>query len=77
MVDILIRNVDETTARRLLKEKAKAKGISVNEAVREALVAHVKPDKTEARARVDRIRAKIGKVGGDATTDIRKDRDNR
>ena len=29
MVDILVRNVDEETARRL-KEKAKAKGTSVN-----------------------------------------------
>lgn len=39
MVDILIRDVDEHTARRL-KEKAKAKDVSLNEAAREALAAY-------------------------------------
>jgi len=76
MVDILVRNVDERTARRL-KEKAKAKGASLNETAREALTAFVKPSKEEAWAAVDRIRAKIGKVSGDSTADIREDRDNR
>jgi len=36
MVDILVRNVDEDIARRL-KEKAKAKGASVNETARQAI----------------------------------------
>lgn len=76
MVDILVRNVDEATARRL-KEKAAAKGKSVNETAREALAAYVMPDKAEAWAAIDRIRAKIGKVPGDATQDIREDRDSR
>jgi plasmid stability protein len=76
MVDILVRNIDEATAKRL-KEKAKAKGASVNETAREALAAYVKPDKAEAWAEIDRIRAKIGKVSGDSTADIRKDRDSR
>jgi plasmid stability protein len=76
MVDILVRNVDEATAKRL-KEKAKAKGTSVNETARAALDAYVKPDKAEAWARVDAIRKKIGKVSGDSTADIRKDRDTR
>ena len=40
MVDILIRDVDKNTARRL-KEKAKAKGVSLSEAAREALAAYV------------------------------------
>ena len=76
MVDILVRNVDEATAKRL-KEKAKANGASVNETAREALAAYVKPDRAELWAEADRIRAKIGKVSGDSTADIRKDRDSR
>jgi plasmid stability protein len=75
MVDILVRNVDEAIARRL-KEKATAKGTSVNETAREAFAAYVKPDKAEAWAEIDRIRARIGKVSGDSTADIREDRDN-
>ena len=75
MVDILVRNVDKDIARRL-KEKAAAKGTSLSETAREALAAYVKPSKAEAWAEVDRIRAKIGKVSGDSTADIREDRDN-
>lgn len=76
MVDILVRNIDEDTARRL-KEKAKAKGTSLNETAREALKAAVKPSKEEAWAAIDAIRRKIGKVSGDSTKDIREDRDNK
>jgi plasmid stability protein len=76
MVDILVRNVGDETARRL-KKKAAAKGTSVNETARAALAAYVKPDETEVWARVDAIRKKIGRVSGDSTADIRKDRDSR
>ena len=76
MVDILVRNVDKETARRL-KEKAAAKGTSVNETARDALAAYVKPDKAEAWAEIDRIRARIGKVSGDSTKIIRAWRDNK
>jgi plasmid stability protein len=76
MVDILVRNVDEDTARRL-KEKAAAKGTSVNETAREALAAYVKPDKAELWAKADAIRKKIGKVSGDSTDIIREWRDNK
>ncbi len=75
MVDILVRNVDEETARRL-KEKAKAKGISVSDTVRDMIKAGVKPSKEEAWAAADAIRKKIGKVSGDSTQLIREDRDN-
>jgi plasmid stability protein len=75
MVDILIRNVDQDTARRL-KAKAAVKGASLSETARDALAAYVKPDKAEAWAEIDRIRKKIGKVSGDSTADIRADRDN-
>ena len=76
MVDILVRNVDEETARRL-KEKAKAKGTPVSETAREAIAAYVKPSKEEAWPETDPIRAKIGKISGDSTKDIRECRDNK
>jgi plasmid stability protein len=76
MVDILVRNVDKDTARRL-KDKAAAKGASLSETAREALAAYVKPDKTEVWAKVDDIRKRIGKVSGNSTADIREDRDRR
>lgn len=76
MVDILVRDVDAETARRL-KEKAKAKGASVSDTAREALRAAVKPSKEEAWAAADAIRKKIGKVSGDSTQIIREWRDNK
>lgn len=76
MVDILVRNVDKETAKRL-KEKAAAKGTSLSETAREALAAYVKPDKAELWAKADAIRKKIGKVSGDSTQIIREWRDNR
>jgi len=76
MVDILVRNVDDETARRL-KEKAKANGASVNETAREALAAYVNTDKSELWAKADVLRKKIGKVSGDSTQIIREWRDNK
>jgi plasmid stability protein len=76
VVDILVRNVDKETAARL-KARAKAAGKSISETAREALSIYVKPSNEEAWAAVDRIRAKIGKVSGDSTADIREDRDSR
>ena len=75
VVDILVRNVDQAIADRL-KAKARAEGKSVNELAREALTAAAKPTKEEAWAEIDRIRAKIGKVSGVSTADIREWRDN-
>jgi len=76
VVDILVRNVSDVTAR-LLKEMAAAKGVSLNETARAALDAYVKIDKADIWAEADRIRAKIGKVTGDSTADIREWRDNK
>lgn len=75
MVDILVRNVDAETARRL-KEKAKAKGTSLSETAREALATYAKANKDEAWAAVDAIRERIGPIKGDSVQDIRADRDN-
>jgi plasmid stability protein len=80
MVDILVRNVDGDTAKRL-KSKAKAAGKSLNELAREALDNAAKPTKEEAWAEADRIRAKIrarlGRDVADSTPGIREDRDTR
>lgn len=76
MVDILIRNVDDETAR-LLKAKAKAKGASVSETALDFIKQSVKPTKKDAWAEADRIRARIGNVSGDSTQLIREDRDNK
>ena len=75
MVDILVRNVDRDVARRL-KEKATAKGTSLNETAREALTTFVKPDKSELWVEAAHLRKKIGKVTGNSTQLIREDRDN-
>jgi plasmid stability protein len=75
MVDILVRNVDDDTARRL-KEKAKAEGKSVSEIAREALAAAAKPSREELWAEADALRKSIGKVSGDSTDIIREWRDN-
>jgi plasmid stability protein len=75
MVDILVRNVDEATARRL-KEKAATKGASISDTAREALTAFVKPDKTELWDKAKRLRQEIGTVSGDSTDIIRQWRDN-
>lgn len=75
MVDILVRNVDEETARRL-KEKAKEKGASVSDTVRDMIKAGVRPSKEKAWAAIDAFREKIGPIKGDSVKDIREDRDN-
>lgn len=76
MVDILVRNVDKETAKRL-KAKAAAKGASLSETAREVLTAYVNQDKSALWAEADRIRAAIGKVTGDSTDIIREWRDNK
>jgi plasmid stability protein len=80
MVDILVRNVADETAKRL-KSKAKAAGTSLNELAREALDNAAKPTKQEAWAEADRIRTKIrtrlGRDLPDSTPGIREDRDTR
>jgi plasmid stability protein len=78
--DLLIRKVPAAT-KAALKKKAKAAGKSMNDFVRETLVAAAKPSKKKAWAEADLIRAKIlARVGHDlpdSTADIRQDRDNR
>jgi antitoxin FitA len=75
MVDILVRNVDEETARRL-KERAAAQGASLNDISKEAFRAYVKPSRAEVLAEIDRIRAMTPHRLSDSTPLIREDRDN-
>ena len=75
MVDILIRNVDDETAR-LLKTQAKAKGASVSETALDIIKANVKPSKEKAWAALEAFRKRTGPISGDSTKDIREDRDN-
>lgn len=75
MVDILVRNVDDDTARRL-KEKAKAKGASLSDTAREALTKFVQPSRQELVKELDRIRSMSPYSDVDSTDLIREDRDN-
>lgn len=75
MVDILVRNLDKDIARRL-KEKAKAKGASVNETAREAIINFVKPTRQQLIDEARRIRAMSAYSDVDSTALIREDRDN-
>ena len=75
MADILIRNLDDDIARRL-KEKAKTKGVSVNETAREALAAYLKPGREELVKELDRIRGMSPYSDVNSTDLIREDRDN-
>lgn len=71
MVDILVRDVDETTAAQL-KKKAKAAGKSLSAIAREALRAHVKPNKEEVWAEIDGFRERIKPMKGSSVAVIRQ-----
>lgn len=75
MPDLLVRDIDPDLYDRLRKA-ADAQGKSLAQTARELLAEKLKPSKAEAWAEIDRIRARIGKVPGDSTADIREDRDN-
>jgi plasmid stability protein len=76
MVDILVRDVDDDTARRL-KEKAAEKGASLSETAREALTAYVTPSRQHLIQEARRIRAMSPYSDVDSTALIREDRDSR
>ena len=79
MSDFLVRKIPDA-AKAALKRKAKAAGKSMNDFVRDGLIAMAKPSKEEIWAEADRLREKIRKRVGrdlsDSTADIRADRDN-
>jgi plasmid stability protein len=75
MPDLRIRNIDTTTYERM-KIIARTQRKSLVQLAREALAEKFRPSREEAWAEADRLRAKIGKVSGDSTADIRAWRDN-
>jgi hypothetical protein len=79
MVDILVRGVDEETAR-WLKSIAAAEKVSLNEVTRQALEEKARAAKARRDAfwaEVDALREEIGPMPDNAVDLIREDRDSR
>jgi plasmid stability protein len=76
MGEILVRNLDDSVIERL-KARALKAGKSLEQSVREILVAAAKPSREEILAEMDRLREEAGPVTLDATDLIREDRDSR
>jgi len=71
---ILIRNVDDEVLRRL-RERAAARGTSLEEEARRALTAEAGLARAPALERLAAVRARIGRVAGpDSLSDLRADR---
>ena len=74
MGKILIRNLDDAVLDEL-RQRAAQKGVSMEEEARRALAAAVGLQRQEAIARLDAVRAKIGKLSGPSILDdVRADR---
>jgi hypothetical protein len=79
MVDILVRGVDEETAR-WLKSIAASENTSLSEVSKQALEEKARSAKTRRRAflkELAAIRNEIGPLGGDSVADIRAFRESR
>jgi plasmid stability protein len=76
MGQILVRNLEDGVIERLKARAIKADK-SLEQSVRDILVAAAKPSRDEVLAEMDRLREEIGPVTLDATDLIREDRDNR
>lgn len=74
MGQILIRNLDDAVLDALRRRAAEA-GVSTEEAARRALAASVGLSRNEALARLDAVRARIGRLDGESIVEIlRRDR---
>lgn len=74
MAQILIRNLDEAVIVRLRQRAAEA-GTSLEEEARRALAAAAGLTREAALARLDAVRAKIGRIEGPSSLeDLRRDR---
>ncbi len=76
MGQILVRNLEDGVIERLKARAIKADK-SLEQSVRDILVAAAKPSREELLAEMDRLREEIGPVTLDATDLIREDRDSR
>jgi antitoxin FitA len=74
MGQILIRNLDDAVLE-ALRGRAQQRGSSLEEEARQALAASVGLTREEVIRRLDEVRAKIGVLPGESTTEIlRRDR---
>ena len=74
MAQILVRNMEEQTVKRL-KARARKKGRSLQAEVKEILEQTAKMDMQMAHRLADAIRNSLGRRFDDSTKIIRKDRD--
>ena len=75
MGQLLVRNIDDKIVEEL-KKRARRKNISLEQMLRDILVATVRPSRAEVIADIDALRKRIGPISGDSTALIREDRDN-
>lgn len=74
MPDVLIRNIDKSTLKKL-KEVARAKNRSLQEELKELVELHARPDIEETRNRVSEILESY-KASGKSFTDSSEDLSN-
>ncbi|MFO7848005.1 MAG: hypothetical protein R6V27_15675 [Balneolaceae bacterium] len=77
MADVLIRNIDKDTLKRL-KDRAKRNNRSLQEELKELVDSYAKPDVDETRNRVNDILTKYkasGKSFPDSGEELSEDRD--
>ena len=75
MGQLIVRNLDDAVIQRL-KAKAKARGQSLEQTLREMLTDLARPNRAESIAAARALRRRIGRVTGDSTALIREDREN-
>jgi antitoxin FitA len=75
MGQILVRNLDDTVIERL-KERASRDNASLEQTVRDILIAAARPSREEAQEAARRIRSMLPPSPLDSTGLIREDRDN-
>lgn len=75
MGQILVRNLDDAVIEGL-KAKAREKGQSLEQTVRDLLAEGARPDRGDLWEEARRLRERIGAVSGDSAKLIREDRDN-
>lgn len=76
MADVLIRNIDRETLKKL-KERAKSNNRSLQEELKDLVDSHAKPDLEETRSRVNEILVKYkasGKSFPDSGEELSEDR---
>jgi plasmid stability protein len=77
MAQVIIRNLEEQVVERL-KARARGRGVSLEQELRDVVTAAARPDMTSIKAELAQIRALNPKrLDSDSTDLIREDRDSR